>query len=182
MPWGSMWMVMPWRWLSRKSSSRRNLVAHICRQSRQYTDTSSSRDCTRNKQHDADGQQHLVNEYLGVLHPVNRYQEHLVNKYLGALCPVNHDQQHHTLQQWWPYTTAMMAIHYSNDETLQAKSITPHSAKHKGQHASHSQSLHCGKTQVEWQNPLVIVKYYTYGPNTSKTDKHYTYGKHNQNG
>ena len=124
MPWGSMWMVMPWRWLSRKSSSRRNLVAHICRQSRQYTDTSSSRDCTRNKQHDADGQQHLVNEYLGVLHPVNRYQEHLVNKYLGALCPVNHDQQHpdspntsdgHSLQQWWPYTTAMMAIHYSND-------------------------------------------------------------------
>ena len=36
--------------------------------------------------------------------------------------------------------------------------------------------------QVEWQNPLVIVKYYTYGQNTSKMAKHDTYGKHNQNG
>ena len=75
--------------------------------------------------------------------------------------------------------TLVMAIHYSNDETLQAKSITTHSAKHKCQNANHSQTLHCGKMQVEWQNPLVIVKYYTYGQNTSKMAKHDTYGKHN---
>ena len=175
MPWGSMWMVMPWRWLSRKSSSRRNLVAHICRQSRQYTDTSSSRDCTRNKQHDADGQQHLVNEYLGVLHPVNHYQEHLEISTLVLYAQSTMTNNTQTPQ------TLVMAIHYSNDEMLQAKSITPHSAKHKRQNASHSQSLHCGKTQVECQNPLVIVKYYTYSPNTSKTAKHCTYGRHNQN-
>lgn len=44
-PCGSRYRHMPWRWLSRKSSSRRNLTAHSERQSRQYTEISSSRDC-----------------------------------------------------------------------------------------------------------------------------------------
>ncbi|KAG7253358.1 hypothetical protein CRUP_020529, partial [Coryphaenoides rupestris] len=41
-PWGSMLTHMPCRWLSRKSSRRRNLTPHSERQSLQYTATSSS--------------------------------------------------------------------------------------------------------------------------------------------
>lgn len=44
-PCGSRYRHIPWRWLSRKSSSRRNLTAQSERQSRQYTEISSSRDC-----------------------------------------------------------------------------------------------------------------------------------------
>lgn len=45
-PCGSRYRHIPWRWLSRKSSSRRNLTAQRERQSRQYTEISSSRDCS----------------------------------------------------------------------------------------------------------------------------------------
>lgn len=45
-PCGSRYRHIPWRWLSRKSSSRRNLTAQSERQSLQYTEISSSRDCT----------------------------------------------------------------------------------------------------------------------------------------
>lgn len=46
-PCGSRYKHIPWRWLSRKSSSRRNLTAQSERQSRQYTAISSSRDCRK---------------------------------------------------------------------------------------------------------------------------------------
>lgn len=48
-PWGSRWMAIPWRWLSRKSSRRRNLIAAICLQSRQYIAISNSLDCRQRK-------------------------------------------------------------------------------------------------------------------------------------
>lgn len=51
-PCGSRWMAIPWRWLSRKSSSRRNLIAAICRQSRQYIAISNSLDWNKIKKND----------------------------------------------------------------------------------------------------------------------------------
>lgn len=48
-PCGSRWMAIPWRWLSRKSSRRRNLIAAICLQSRQYIAISNSLDCRQRK-------------------------------------------------------------------------------------------------------------------------------------
>ena len=53
-PWGSRYRHIPCRWLSRKSSSRRNLTAHNERQSRQYTEISSSRDCAQTHKHTHD--------------------------------------------------------------------------------------------------------------------------------
>lgn len=42
-------MAIPCRWLSRKSSSRRNLIAAICLQSLQYIAISNSLDCRQRK-------------------------------------------------------------------------------------------------------------------------------------
>lgn len=88
-PCGSRYRHIPWRWLSRKSSSRRNLTAQSERQSLQYTEISSSRDC-RTKLHEEPRHPRAERaaEGFGATYPVQFQSELLIPGLVAGRPPV----------------------------------------------------------------------------------------------